>query len=66
MRVKRFNETHFILCDEYESVDKLKGRILTELDQIGFKLQGMGDEVLTAEDIRLCHKKRVSLAMETL
>ena len=38
VRVKRFDETHFIICDEYETVDKLKGRLLMELEQIGFKL----------------------------
>ena len=31
VRIKRFNETHFVLCDEYESVDKMKSRLLTEL-----------------------------------
>ena len=31
VRIKRYNETHFIICDEYETVDKLVGRLLMEL-----------------------------------
>ena len=32
VRVKRFTETHFILVDEYETVDALKGRLLGALE----------------------------------
>ena len=60
VRIKRFNETHFVLADEYETVDKLKGRLLAALEQIGFKLDPRAEEPLTIEDIRLCNKKRVS------
>ena len=38
IRVKRHNDTYFILCDEYETVDSVKGRLLLVLDKIGFKL----------------------------
>ena len=61
VRIKRFNETHFVLADEYETVDKLKGRFLGALEQIGFKLDPRAEEPMTIEDIKLCNKKRVSL-----
>ena len=38
VRIRRFEETFFILCDEYETVHTLKTRILVVLNQIGFKL----------------------------
>ena len=60
VRVKRFTETHFILVDEYETVDALKGRLLGALEQIGFKLDPRGEEPMTIEDIRLFNKRRVS------
>ena len=28
IRVKRMNDTFFLLCDEYESVESLKNRLL--------------------------------------
>jgi hypothetical protein len=31
VQVKRFDETYFVLCDENESVELLKGRVLTQL-----------------------------------
>ena len=60
VRVKRYTETHFILVDEYETVDALKGRLLGALEQIGFKLDPRGEEPMTIEDIRLFNKRRVS------
>ena len=60
VRVKRYTETHFILVDEYETVDALKGRLLGALEQIGFKLDPRGEEPMTIEDIRLYNKRRVS------
>ena len=60
VRVKRYAETHFILVDEYETVDALKGRLLGALEQIGFKLDPRGEEPMTIEDIRLFNKRRVS------
>ena len=65
VRIKRYDETHFIICDEYETVDKLAGRLLQELNQIGFKLE-RAEEPLAIEDIRLCHKKRVSERVSVL
>ena len=59
VRVKRFDETFFILCDEYETVQTLKGRVLHVLMQIGFKMPKQ-EEALTPDDLRLCLKKRVS------
>jgi len=38
VRVKRFDETYFILCDEYETIETLKGRVLAILNQKGFKM----------------------------
>ena len=58
VRVRRFEETFFILCDEYETVQTLKGRILVVLNQIGFKLpKQTGD--LGPDELRLCLQKRV-------
>ena len=59
VRIKRYDETHFIIADEYETLDKLKGRLLAELEQIQFKLKGQ-EEPLTTEDIQLRLKKKVS------
>lgn len=60
VRIKRYDETYFVLADEYESVDALKGRFLIMLEQIGFKLDPRAEDPITIEDIRLCNKKRVS------
>jgi len=38
VRVKRYAETYFILCDEYETVESLKGRMLAVFNKIGFTL----------------------------
>ena len=38
VRIKRFDETFFIMCDEYEKVSTLKMRVLALLDQIGFQM----------------------------
>ena len=59
VRIKRFNETFFVVCDEFETVQTLKGRFLIILNQIGFKMDKQ-EEDLTADDIRLNLKKRVS------
>ena len=60
VRIKRFDETFFILCDEYETVQTLKGRLLHVLNQINFKMPKQ-EEDLTRDDLRLTMKKRVSL-----
>ena len=36
VQVKRYNETYFILCDEYDLIEAVKARILNILEQIGF------------------------------
>ena len=59
VRVKRFSETYFITCDEFEKVATLKARILVLLDQIEFKMPKQ-EEPLTVDDLRLTIKKRVS------
>ena len=61
IRVKRFQETYFLLCDEYETVESLKGRLLGVLQKIKFELPKQ-EEPLTTDDIRLCIKNRVSYA----
>ena len=59
IRVKRFAETYFLLCDEFETVESLKGRLLGVLSKIKFELPKQ-EEPLTTDDIRLCIKNRVS------
>lgn len=59
VQVKRFAETYFVLCDEEETVDGLKGRLLQQLTQVGFQLERQEEE-LTTEDIKLWLRKRVS------
>jgi len=31
IRIKRFDETYFLLCDEYETVESLKNRLIIVL-----------------------------------
>jgi len=59
IRVKRFEETYFLLCDEYETVESLKGRLLAVLQRIKFELPKQ-EEALTTDDLKLCIKNRVS------
>ena len=59
VRVKRYDTTFFIICDEYETVQTLKGRCLDILNQLNFKMKGQ-EEDLTVDDLRLHLKKRVS------
>jgi len=59
VRVKRFQETYFILCDEYETVENLKGRMLAVFNKIGFTLP-KAEEPLSTDDIRFSIKNRVS------
>ena len=39
VRVKRRDQTFFILCDEYETVMTLAGRMLNVLDQMQFQFK---------------------------
>ena len=59
VQVKRHSDTYFILCDEYDPVESLKGRVLSVLEQTGFQLE-RAEEPLSIEDINLMLKKRVS------
>lgn len=59
IRIKRHTETYFILCDEYETVESLKGRLLLVLDKLKFTVPKL-EEPLCTDDIRLCLKNRVS------
>ena len=58
VRIKRFEQTFFILCDEYEPVDTLRGRFLNILLQQGFKMPKQEEE-LTPEDLRFTIKNRI-------
>lgn len=61
VRVKRYAETYFILCDEFETVESLKQRLLSQLEQIEFKLERQpADEPLTTDNFVLHLKRRVS------
>jgi len=56
VRVKRFNDTFFVLCDEYEDVGAFKGRILEYFIQTqAVKLP----EEVSIDDLRLTIKNRV-------
>ena len=59
IRIKRYDETYFILCDEYETVEGIKNRLLAMLQRTNFQLPKQ-EEPLTCEDIRLTYKNRVS------
>ena len=52
VRIKRKEETYFLLCDEYELVETLKSRVLLLLKELKFSLPRQEEE-LTTEDIRL-------------
>ena len=56
VRVKRFNDTFFVLCDEYEDVGAFKGRILEYFIQTqAVKLP----EEVSIDDLRLTIRNRV-------
>ena len=63
VRIKRYDQTYFILCDEYEPVDTLRGRFLNILLQQGFKMPKQEEE-LVPEDLRFTIKNRI-LDMES-
>jgi len=60
LQIKRYSETYFVLCDEYDPVESLKSRVLNILVQVGHQ-NTQAEEPLTTEDIRLSLKKRVSI-----
>jgi hypothetical protein len=57
VRVKRFDDTFFILCDEYEEMAAFKGRLVDIFAQTGAVKM---DENFSADDIRLYLRNRVS------
>jgi hypothetical protein len=59
IRIKRFEETYFLLCDEYETVESLKNRLINVLQRMKFELPKQ-EEPLTIDDIKFCIKNRVS------
>ncbi len=58
IRVKRFDETYFLLCDEYETVESLKNRLIVVLQRMKFELPKQ-EEPLSIDDVRFCLKNRV-------
>ena len=61
VRIRRFNETYFILCNENEEVDLLTRRFLRVLEEINFAdTRPRQEEPLCVDDIRLTIKNRVS------
>ena len=58
VRVKRFENTFFILCDEYESVNCLAGRMLSILEQMDFRFKDQ-ETPFTNEDVRFCERNRI-------
>ncbi len=56
VRVKRFNDTFFVLCDEYEDVGSFKGRILEYFMQT--QAVKLPDDI-SIDDLRLTIKNRV-------
>ena len=60
VQVKRYAETYFVLCDEDDTVETLKGRILVQLNQCGITRLERAEEDITKDDIKLWLKKRVS------
>lgn len=59
VRVKRYEETYYVLCDEYETVESLKNRLLLILQRIKFELPKQ-EEPMTADDVRYYIKNRVT------
>ena len=59
VRVKRFNHTFFILCDEHEEVAAFKNRIIPIL--MSENLVKYDGDSLTVDDLKLCVRNRVSL-----
>jgi hypothetical protein len=59
IRVKRLDDTFFLLCDEYETVESLKNRVLLVLQKMRLQLPKQ-EEPFVVDDIRLYIKNRVS------
>ena len=59
VQVRRGTETYFVLADEYDHIESVKGRLLSLLNQVGFEMERQ-EEPLTTDDLRLYLKRRVS------
>jgi hypothetical protein len=59
IRVKRLDDTFFLLCDEYETVESLENRMLLVLLKMKLQLPKQ-EEPFIVDDIRLYIKNRVS------
>ena len=59
IRIKRFNDTFFLLCDEYETIESLKNRLLVVMQKMGLQLPKQ-EEPFIVDDVRLYLKNRVS------
>ena len=59
VRVKRHNDTFFVLCDEYEEVGAFKGRIMDYLQQTGAVKAPLMHDEFSIDDIRLTIKNRI-------
>ena len=59
IRLKRGDDTWFVLCDEYETVESLMNRILIVLAKVGLQLPKQ-EEPFTIDDLRLWIRNRVS------
>ena len=61
VRVKRMADTYFVVCDEYDEVSALKGRVMDYLQQSGVKVP----DDFSVDDVRLTIKNRVTLFLFT-
>lgn len=61
VRVKRYNHTFFILCDEYEEVAAFKNRIIPILESE--KLVKYDGDGLSVDDLKLCVRNRVTFTL---
>ena len=58
VRVKRFDKRFFVICDEYETVDTLGGRMLPIIEQMNFEFPGQ-ENPFTSDDVRFTIKNRL-------
>ena len=58
VRIKRFDKTFFVICDEYETVNCLAGRMLPILVQMQFQFKDQ-ETPFTSDDVRFTIKNRI-------
>ena len=61
--MKRFDDTFFVLCDEFEEIAAFKGRLVDMFQQTGAVKVW---EEFSADDIKLYLRNRVSLRVHGL